>query len=330
MIASKALAGKPVGPYRYYGTRPDDPNDIHPHEHHRELRGLRVFSAWLNHDDSRSINSLDTIVERDGRKMLWHHLIDFGSTLGSASLYAQKPRAGNEYIWEARPTVITALTLGLYVRPWIRVEYPDIKSLGNIEASFFQPEAWKPEYPNQAFLNAQADDLFWAARKTMAISDEAIRAAVESAEYSDPAATSYLADVIIARRDKVGLTWLNVVNPLVDFQLSPSGAFSSRNIAVDTRRALPAESYQARWGRFDNATGKVTPVGEPQTATLPLFQAPAAVLDSAFVQLEISSMSKVNPAWATPVRVRFRRAADGWQLVGVVRTPEPAASDSSR
>jgi hypothetical protein len=330
VIASKALAGKPVGPYRYYGTRPDDPNDIHPHEHHRELRGLRVFSAWLNHDDSRSINSLDTIVERDGRKMLWHHLIDFGSTLGSASLYAQKPRAGNEYIWEARPTVITALTLGLYVRPWIRVEYPDIKSLGNIEASFFQPEAWKPEYPNQAFLNAQADDLFWAARKTMAISDEAIRAAVESAEYSDPAATSYLADVIIARRDKVGLTWLNVVNPLVDFQLSPSGAFTSRNIAVDTRRALPAESYQARWGRFDNATGKVTPVGEPQTATLPLFQAPAAILDSAFVQLEISSMSKVNPAWATPVRVRFRRAADGWQLVGVVRTPVPAASDSSR
>ena len=38
-------------------------------------------------------------------------------------------------------------------------------------------------------------------------------------------------------------------------------------------------------------------------------------------------MSKVNPAWAVPVRVRFRRAADGWQLVGVVRTPEPAASD---
>ena len=330
VIASKALAGQPVGPYRYYGTRPDDPNDIHPHEHHRELRGLRVFSAWLNHDDSRSINSLDTIVERDGRKVLWHHLIDFGSTLGSASLYAQKPRAGNEYIWEARPTVITALTLGLYVRPWIRVDYPDIKSLGNIEASFFQPEAWKPEYPNPAFLNAQPDDLFWAARKTMAISDEAIHAAVECAQYSDPAATSYLADVIIARRDKIGLTWLNVVNPLVDFQLSPSGAFTSRNIAVDTRRALPAESYRAQWGRFDNVTGRVSPVGEPQTATLPAFQAPAAVLDSAFVQIEISSVSKLNPAWATPVRVRFRRTADGWQLVGVLRTSEPAAAERSR
>jgi hypothetical protein len=330
VIASRALPGKPVGPYRYYGTRPDDPNDIHPHEHRRELRGLRVFSAWLNHDDSRSINSLDTIVERQGRKVVWHHLIDFGSTLGSASLYAQKPRAGNEYIWEARPTVITALTLGLYVRPWIRVEFPDIKSLGNIEAAFFQPEAWKPEYPNQAFQNAQADDLFWAARKTMAISDDAIRAAVASAEYSEPAATAYLSDVIIARRDKIGLTWLNVVNPLVDFQLSRSGAFTSRNIAVDTRRALPAESYQARWGRFDNATGAVTAVGEAQSATLPTFQAPAGILDHDVVQIEISSASKTNPAWATPVRVRFRRAADGWQLVGVIRTPDQTGPVSSR
>ena len=112
VIASKALEGKPIGPFRYFGTRPDDPNDIFPHEHRRELRGLRVFAAWLNHDDSRSINTLDTLVERNGRRVVWHHLIDFGSTLGSGSVYAQKPRAGNEYIWEARPTIITALTLG--------------------------------------------------------------------------------------------------------------------------------------------------------------------------------------------------------------------------
>ena len=134
VIASKALEGRPLGPFRYYGTRPDDPNDLYPHQHRRELRGMRVFSAWLNHDDSRSVNSLDTLVERGGRRVVWHHLIDFGSTLGSASLYAQKPRAGNEYIWEARPSIVTALTLGLWVRPWIRVKYPDFKSLGNIEA----------------------------------------------------------------------------------------------------------------------------------------------------------------------------------------------------
>ena len=65
------------------------------------------------------------------------------------------------------------------MRPWIRVKYPEMRSLGNIEAAFFQPDAWRPEYPNAAFDNAQPDDLFWAARRVMAISDEAIRAAVE-------------------------------------------------------------------------------------------------------------------------------------------------------
>jgi hypothetical protein len=164
VVASKALEGSPVGPFRYYGTRPDDPNDIHPHEHRRELRGMRAFSAWLNHDDSRSINSLDTLVERGGRQIVWHHLIDFGSTLGSGSLYAQKSRAGNEYVWEARPTVVTALTLGLYVRPWIRVHYPDVKSLGKIER-LLPARGVEAGISQSAFNNARPDDLFWAARR---------------------------------------------------------------------------------------------------------------------------------------------------------------------
>ena len=96
-IASKALEGKPAGHFRYYGTRPDDPNDIYPHEHRRELRGMAVFAAWLNHDDSRSINNLDTLVRDSSRTVIRHNLLDFGSTLGSGTHQAQSTRAGNEY-----------------------------------------------------------------------------------------------------------------------------------------------------------------------------------------------------------------------------------------
>ena len=47
---------------------------------------MAVFAAWLNHDDSRSINNLDTLVRDSGRTVIRHNLLDFGSTLGSGTL----------------------------------------------------------------------------------------------------------------------------------------------------------------------------------------------------------------------------------------------------
>ncbi len=216
VLASKALEGKPVGPFRYYGTRSDDPNDIFPHEHRRELRGLLVFCAWLNHDDSRSINSLDTLVGAGGRTIVRHHLLDFGSTLGSGTTQAQSTRAGNEFLWESRPTLITMLTLGFYVRPWIKVPYPEIPALGRIESSYFTPEDWKPEYPNPAFANARPEDRFWAARILAGLSEEGVRAVVGTAKFTDSKATEYLTETLLVRRTKVLKSWLNAANPVVN------------------------------------------------------------------------------------------------------------------
>ncbi|MGE0816340.1 MAG: hypothetical protein AB7O28_02085 [Vicinamibacterales bacterium] len=320
VIASRALAGRPVGPFKYFGTRADDPNDVFPHEHRRELRGLRAFSAWLNHDDSRSINTLDTLVDAGGPTVVRHHLIDFGSTLGSASVTAQKPRAGNEYIWEARPTFLTMLSFGFWVRPWIKVHYPDYPAVGNLEAAYFWPERWKPEYPNAAFRNTRADDLFWAARRVMAVSDEAIRAVVRSAEYSDRGAEDYMADVIIARRDKVGLQWLTGINPLVDVQLDAAGRLTFSNVATRTARASAPEGYRISWARFDNATGRSTPLGDPVTVTTEAAQAPAGVLTAEFVEAAVQTLHPGFPAWRDPVVAHFRRAGAGWTLVGLRRT----------
>ena len=319
VIASKAVEGRPLGPFRYYGTRPDDPNDVFPHEHRRELRAMRVFAAWLNHDDSRSINSQDALVSRDGRRIVRHYLIDFGSTLGSGSTQAQKPRAGNEYIWEARPTFLTMITLGFYVRPWIKVEYPEMAAVGRFEGAFFQPQYWKPEYPNPAFNNARPDDLFWAARRVAAFSDDAIRAAVAGGRYSNRNAELYLGDVIIVRRDKVARHYLNVTNPVVDFALDADGTMTFRNEAVDLRFATPAEGYRIRWARFDNATGAVEPAGQEIAVTEPRAGMPRELMDARFVRAIVTSHHPQQPNWAHPVHVFFRKGPNGWQTVGLER-----------
>ncbi len=82
VIAGRLLPGKLLGPYQYKGTRPDDPNDLVPHEHRRELRALRVFGAWTNLTDLKAANSLDTLVTENGKTIVKHYLQDVGSTFG--------------------------------------------------------------------------------------------------------------------------------------------------------------------------------------------------------------------------------------------------------
>lgn len=322
VVASKALDGTPVGHFRYYGTRPDDPNDIFPHEHRRELRGLAVFAAWLNHDDSRSINTLDTLVNDGGRSIVRHHLIDFGSTLGSGSTGPQTRRAGNEFLWEARPTFVTMLTLGLYVRPWVRVPYPEIPAIGRFESTYYRPEAWKPEYPNPAFRNARPEDRFWAARIISRIPDEAVRAIVATARYSDPRATEYMTETLLARRAKILNAWLNATNPVVNVSLDPEGALAFENAAEEAGMEKAAERYTVQWSRFDNVASTHTPVGELQTITSRRAQAPPGLLTADFVAATIRAYHPDQPAWQHPLIAYFRRAPDAsWSLVGLERNP---------
>jgi hypothetical protein len=320
-LASRFADGKPLGYFKYFGTRPDDPNDIHPHEHRRELRGSRVFGAWLNHDDSRGLNSLDMLETADGRGFIRHYMFDFGSTLGSGSTVPQVPRAGNEYILEWGPALKTLATLGLYVRPWALVDYPDVSpAVGRFEADFFDPGAWRPEYPNPAFDNMRGDDAFWAAQIVARFSDEVIRAVVAKAAFSEPAAAEYMTATLIRRRDKVVREWLTGVNPITNPTLGANGQFTFGNAAIEAKVASGAVEYDLTWSRFDNATGQNTGTAVQMHLTAPQGVAPAAILqDSAFVALTIQSRHPEFPQWASPVHVHFRRSAEGWQTVGLER-----------
>ena len=323
VLASKELPGRPVGPFRYHGTRPDDPNDIFPHEHRRELRGLEVFSAWLNHDEVRSTNTLDTLVRVDGRTIVRHNLLDFGSTLGSGSVKAQSRRAGNEFLWESRPTLITMLTLGLYVRPWLKVDYPDLPAVGRFESSYFQADQWKPEYPNPAFRNARPEDRFWAARIVAAVPPAAVGAMVAAAKYSDPRVAAYITETLLVRRTKVLQAWLNATNPLVDLALSAAGELTFGNAAERAGVATAAERYTVEWSRFDNDAGSHEAVGAEHTFTAPRTTVPSALLAAKpeYVAARLRAFHPDQPAWSQPLVAYFRRAGDEWSLVGLERNP---------
>ena len=262
-VASKFLDGAPLGPFQYSGTRPDDANDIFIHEDRRELRGLRVLASWLNHDDSRAINSQDMVITENGTSFIRHHLIDFGSTLGSGSVTVQKHRAGWEYMWEPGTALRRIATLGLWDRQWIRINYPDLPSIGRFESEYFKPEEWKPEYPSVAFDKADLEDTYWGAKIVMAFADAEIRAIVKTGGLGDPGAEAYLIQRLIERRDKIGRHWFSLVNTADNFELTPTGLDFER-LASTYGFGEPTTSTTVAWSRFDNQTGANNNLG-PET-----------------------------------------------------------------
>ena len=179
--AGRLIKGKVLGPFRYEGTRPDDPNDIVPHEHRRELRALRVFGAWTNLVDLKAGNTLDTLVEGDGRSTVKHYLQDVGSTFGMAN-NPNEWDMGWEYFSQGASTRRRLLTFGFALSPWQTVPYTEYKSVGFFEGDEFDPTTWRPQTPTKAYLELRADDAFWAARRVAAFSDELIRAAARSGQ----------------------------------------------------------------------------------------------------------------------------------------------------
>ncbi|MBI1357736.1 MAG: hypothetical protein GC160_25640 [Acidobacteria bacterium] len=308
-LASRLLPGKPVGGFRYHGTRSDDPNDLVPHERRRDLRGLYVFCSWLGHDDSRSINTLDMLVDESGKQFIRHHLIDFGSILGSASEEANSPRGGNQYLYAIDDALVQIVSLGLYTPKWYRWDYKNYPSIGRFEHAFYQPDRWTPEYKNPAFANRLPDDTFWAAKKVMAFSDEAIRALVAAARYSNPDAAEWLIRCLIERRDKVGREYFGRVLPLDGFEVS-DGRLRWTHLG-EKYGFSKASAIRASWSRFDNQAG----THQPLEGSGP--ELPAAVRDSR--RGDYFAAKLVGDDAARAVTVYLRNQGGSFEVVGIER-----------
>lgn len=321
VILSKAAPGRPIGRIKFHGTRADDPNDIVPHEHRRELRGYFVFAAWLNHVDAKGINSLSTLMTENGRTFIRHYLLDFGSALGSAAVGPREGWEGYEALVE-EPGVIgkRVLTLGFNIPVWRTQQYVESPAIGRLprDHAMWNPEAWWPHITNAAFRHMRPDDTFWAAMKLAAIDDDMIRAAVAEGRFGDRASEEFLAKAIADRRLRILLTFLPKVNPIVDPSLDRDGRLTFRNAAVDLAVADRAPAYRALWYTFDNATDQATLVATTEETRSPMLM--PAVPASEYVKVDLAAVGGPE-AWSKPVSAYFRRNSAGWDLVGFERQP---------
>jgi hypothetical protein len=310
-LASRWVEGQVVGPFSYMGARKDDPNDTVSHEDRRVLRGLRVFASWLNHQDTRSINSMDTMVTVDNRQFLRHYLIDFGSILGSAGYAQKEPWMGHEYAIARPEAAIQLVTFGFYLPGWMRSNYPKLHGAGLFDARSFEPLKWKPNYPNPAFLMMDQDDAFWAAKQVAAFSDDEIRAIVQTGQFSDQRSADWITECLIQRRDKIAAAWFGKVLPVDNFRVAES------KLAFDdlSRYAvgLPL-GYEIRWASYDNHRGVSTPLPGAVGRKLPV------VDDSTeYLAATVAHASEAETNCPNPVTVYVRRAPKGFEVVGVDR-----------
>jgi hypothetical protein len=205
-------------------------------------------------------------VRENGRQFIRHYLIDFGSTLGSASSGPNSPRSGGEYLFGWGSAARQLISLGAWVPKWAKAQYPEIPSVGTFEYAVFDPERWVPEYPNSAFSNMNADDAFWAAKQIMSFTDDEIRAIVRTGEYSDPAAEEWIVKCLIERRNKIGRAFFAKVLPLDRFEIR----YGKLDFGDLTATYFDAEeTYRVRWYVFDNETRDRTIIRGADDVTLP-------------------------------------------------------------
>ncbi len=311
-LASRYLSGAPIGPFDWRGRRRDDPNDRVNHEDRRELRGFRMFAAWLCHYDTKQGNTLDMFVEQDGRRFVRHYFIDFASTLGAGAL-GPVPTACHEYSVDIGLTLGRTLALGLWQDPWRRIERPPgLEEIGHFQSESFHPMTFRPIEPNAAYANFTDRDGYWAAKIISAFSDAHLRVLVAEGQYGNPAAAEWIVRVLGERRDAIARYFFDRIPPL-DFFTTEGPVLHFRDLGA-ARGVYPGRLARYRYRVGDAAAdGRIAWRG-PWTETAETLLEIGSGTDAspeapvAFVAAEVQVHRGVR--WSNGVRV-FVAAASG-------------------
>jgi hypothetical protein len=325
--ASPPDASSILGPYQMFSTRSDDPNDVVPHEHRRDLRGLFVIASWINLATTRAISTMDVLIE-DGvvPPHIRHYLLELWSSLGGSDLKGPRPAwDGNDPMFDAGAAFRNVVSFGIWSPAWMRARYPRIRGVGQFESETFDPPRWATVERLAPFENRLPDDEFWGAKQVTAFTENDIRALVSTGEYSDPAAAEWIARTLMARRDKIARYYFASVLPLDAFRIE-KGQLAFDDLGERHRVTRTAGRYSVRWFRLVNDTGALVPLQSANSVTVPPEVDRANPGSYYAVRIE-----RVDDHPDRGLTVYLRTGADGHQVVGVERGwPGKVLADPNR
>lgn len=316
MQASAWLPGRPLGPFRYEGTRDDDPNDIIPHEHRRELRGGRLLAAWLDHFDAREQNTMDSWITEgkapDAPGRVIHYYLDTSDCLGSEWAWdGISRRLGRSYVFDWGDVSSDFVTLGLRRRSWELVQRtPGRELFGYFEYEHFVPEDWKMEYPNAAFSRMTERDGAWMARILARFSPEMVQALAELGRFSDPGNTAHITRILEARLQRILLRYLTRLPPITDLRVS-----GNELCGLDLARARKLEAPASyRYAARDGASALAVRSADAGQLCVALRHSAEQ-----YRRIEITSSRAKGPL----VAHLYDLGEKGFKLVGLERFEQP-------
>jgi hypothetical protein len=306
---SELLEGKPLGPWTDFGTRPDDPNDVVPHEHRRELRGSYVLAALLSHYDAREQNSLDVWISQgdSGAGFVRHYMLDFGDCFGSQSASDRvSRRRSHAYELEWTLAFTELVTLGLLPRPWRNPSYgPGGATLGYYAAEPFDPERFRTAYPYGPLSRVTEADAAWGARILARIPVAALTATVAEAQLSSAVVRDALVRALLGRREQLLRRFLGKLSPLAlprldGGRLCVSDSWVHAGLGSRAARPLRAQLDGAALAISDGAGAAES------CAALPATPAPYQIVT-------------LSSGPEHPLRVHLAAADGGYLVVGLER-----------
>jgi hypothetical protein len=310
------IDGEILGGFLFHGRRSDDPNDRIPHQHRRSLRASWILAAWLNYGDAGAMNTIDSLVEEDGRKFVKHYIVDFGATLGSWSVWPKYPYQTER----SQMGFFGALTgFGLRQHSWqkdrdawehMTKEHP---AVGWFESDTWKPKTFRTGRRQIAHYRMTDRDAYWGAKIVASFTDAQIDAVVGAAGYK-PEDAAEIAYALKVRRDKIAELYLSDVTALEapriegdrlcwsDLALT-TGALATGDLRYDARvrDERGRELASARW--------------QPKAATscMKLARGPGYVI------VTVKSFVRGESEQAAHVHLRWRDAERRYAVVGVDR-----------